>query len=417
MELINTRFVRSLLVMLPLGISLLFTACSGGGDNNGGEYGSADTTISISETFNLNGGAAVLLQAKNKTYTDGAGIGKIIAAGATNPQPENGYTVSTIDIVNDANNSVVATADFASHGLGINATAAQIAAFFETQSNALNATASTMVRLTLSTPAIALGDQFSLDGFTITGNTRSEVMAGIDRLPNITASVDTHSVITVTASDGNDLSLNLNNAASGQTIAIESLLRDISTNNFIVVDSATIGDGQPNTKATIGGSVDVTLDYPLLLKNTGSGNTFGTTIPNVYTSQNAFNPAKPATYNHAGSIAITDSLGNRHTLTEYFVRQDDWGGTNPNRWKVYVLIDGENVGNNDTNDMPAEFDLAFDTNGQLDTTNTDPIEISRWVPLDGNGAPTNAATARITINITGSTEFGGLFALTNVSVN
>jgi len=420
MELISQKnLTRPALTVLPLVFSLLLAACNGGGNNDDNGDGSADTTIGVSETFNLDGGAAVLPQAKNSSHTNGAGIGKIIAANAAGLQPGNGYTASTIDIVNIATNAVVAAADFASHSLGNNPTAAQLAAFFETQSNRLDASASTTIRLTLSTSAIAAGNQFSLNGLTITGTTRSEVMASIDRLPSVTASVDTNGVITVSATDGNDLRLNLNNAASGQTIAIESLLPDTNGGSFIVGDSATIGAGLPNTKATIGGNVEVTLDYPLQLANAGVGNIFGATIPNIYTSQNAFDPTKPATYNHAGSIAITDSLGNTHTLTEYFVRQDDLGGTNPNRWNLYVLIDGKNVGNDDTNGIPtlARFDLAFDSNGQLDTVTTDPIEISQWVPLDSNGNPNNAATARITISITGSTEFGGSFALTNVSVN
>lgn len=415
----NIRLTRTVPIILPLAFSLLFAACGGSSDDDDDEtQGSADTTISISETLNLNSAAPVLLDAQNASFTNGEGIGKIIAANASSPQPGNGYTASTVDIVNTATNSVADTLDFASNSpsLASNATATQIAAFFEIQSDDADASASTVVRLTLSTEAIAFGDQFSLNGTTITGNTRSEVMATIDALPSIVASIDSNGVITVAASDGNDLRLNLDNAAAGQTIGIESLRIGDAVS---VIDSITIGDGQPNTKATIGGVVEVTLNYPLQLANPGSGTIFGMTIPNTYMSQNTFDPTDPDTYNDAGSVMISDSLGNDHTLTQYFVKQDDLAGTNPNRWTMYVLIDGRNVGDDDTggNPLPAAFDLAFDSNGQLDTTTTDSIEISHWVPLDGSGNPNNAATASITIDITGSTQFGGPFALTNVNIN
>lgn len=418
MEFVNDNHLsRPVLAILPLVFSLWVTGCSNSDDDDDSQ-GSADTTISISETFNVDAGASVLLEAHTLSRTNGDGIGSIITANAASPQPGNGYTASTIDIVNGTtNNTVVETVDFAGNGLGLNATAAQLAAFFETQSDYVDATATTSARLTLSTASIAPGDQFSVNGAGIDGNTRSEVMADIHALPNIVASINSDGVITVTVTNGDDLRLNLANASTGQDITVESIQVDHDV--VVVTDSVVVGDGQPSTKATVGGVVEVTLEYPLQLANAGSGNLFGATLPAEYSEQNAFDVDDPETYNDAASVTITDSLGNDHELTQYFVRQDDLAGTQPNRWALIVMIDGRHVGAADTNGMPipARFDIAFDSNGQLDGDAMDEIEISVWEPLDDDGNPNGADTARITIDITGSTQFGGDFSLTNVTVN
>jgi flagellar hook protein FlgE len=412
-----TSRLRFFLLLINLLAGLSLTACGGGNSDDDDSEDSADTAISISETFNIDARDSVLMQAHYESTTNGSAIGEIITAAPASAQPGNGYSASTIDIVNTANNTVIDTIDFATAGLGVDATAAQLAAFFESQNSQLDSTASTTIRLTLSTDAVTVGDQLSVNGASINGNTLSEVMADIDRLPNIVARIDGNSVISVTASDGNDLHVSLGNAAAGQTIGIESLRSDGS--NLIILDSAIIGDGQAAAKATIGGIVELTLDYPLQLANSGSGNIFDSVLSHIYTSQNSFDANDPATYNDAAAINITDSLGNSHEMTQYFVRQDDMGGLYSNRWAMHVLIDGRNVGSPDTNGAPtlAGFDLVFDSSGQLNSTRTDPIEISQWVPVDNGGSPNGAATARIAINIAGSTQFGGPFTLTNVSVH
>lgn len=402
--------------ILATTLGLMLAACGGSSDDDDDSQGTADTTISISETFNLDAGSSVLMQQQYASYTNGSGIGMIFTEDAAGAQPANGYSASTIDIINPVASSVVETLDFTDAGLGNNATAAQLADFFELQNNNIDATATTLARLTLSTNSVTFGDQLTVNGAIVIGNSISEVMADINRLPEISASIDGSGVISVTATDGNDLRINLGNAAVGQTIGIESVQNNDDID--IVIDSATIGDGQTATKATIGGTVTLTLTYPLQLDNAGSGNIFGTTLINAYSGQNSFDATDADTYNHAGSLSLRDSFGNTHEMTQYFVRSDDLGGLYPNRWTMHVLIDGEHVGAADTNGnpMPASFELVFDSNGQLDGTQTDPIAISHWIPRNDSGNPNGAATARITIDIAGSSQFGGAFTLTNVSV-
>jgi flagellar hook protein FlgE len=411
-----TFSAQSNLLLMSFVTCLSIAACNGGGGDDDSS-GSADTTISITETFNVDAGESAVMQAFNTSITNGSGISKIIGANAASPQPGNGYTASTVAILNSTNNSTVDTIDFAANGLSSGATAAQLAEFFEIQNDYIDATAVTIVRLTLSTAAVSVGDQFSVNGSSINGDTRSEVMADINAVPDIDASIDSNGVITVIASDGDDLRLNLGNATAGQTIGIDSLL--INEGTVIVFDSATIGYGQPHAKATVGGVVSIMLDYPLQLASTGISNIFDAVISSSYSVQNEFDVTDPDTYNHAASVALTDSLGNQHQMAQYFVKQDDLAGTAPNRWAMYVLVDEKNVGSPDVNGepTPARFDLAFDSNGQLDPSITDPIEISEWTPLDENGDPNGADSARITIDITGSTQFGGAFSLTNVHVD
>jgi flagellar hook protein FlgE len=73
-------------------------------------------------------------------------------------------------------------------------------------------------------------------------------------------------------------------------------------------------------------------------------------------------------------------------------------GEEANRWNIYVLIDGEDVGDPDPNLPPpansaptrARFDVRFNADGTLNAAGSDAILISNWVPLDGNGEPNGA---------------------------
>jgi len=388
-------------------------------------------TTEIDLSFNIDARKPVLLQQFYNSFTNGsttAGPGHIVGAAAAAAQPGNGFAATTIDIIDTTNTVPTDTIDFtaAAPTLANNATAAQLASYINTQNSNVSATAVTRAHLTLSGVPLTYQDGLLINGNQITGTTVNDVVGSIDRLPGLTASVDTAGVITVTSTAGEDLRIDMTGAdtnGTGKTVDIESFRVDntVPTNPANVpIDTLTIGDGQASTKATIGGDVQVALDYPFQLSNPGVGdNLFGSTIQNVYDSDNDFDPTDPNTYNHATSTTVYDSKGVGHRMSQYFVKLDDQGDAYPNRWSMYVQIDDANVGANDTNGNPtmARYDLVFNRDGSLDSALTDDITIANWTPLgtDGqwNGAEVHPASD-YTIDITGSTQFGGEFAVSNL---
>lgn len=112
----------------------------------------------------------------------------------------------------------------------------------------------------------------------------------------------------------------------------------------------------------------------------------------------AFNLNDPATYHHATSMSVYDSLGNEHTLSMYFVK------TAANTWSVFAANDGTQVG------TAAVGTLNFDSSGNVDaTTTTLPFNLS--LPV------TTGATTPLTVDLdfTGSTQFGSIFGVNELS--
>ncbi len=169
--------------------------------------------------------------------------------------------------------------------------------------------------------------------------------------------------------------------------------------------------------------------------------TFFTEVP-----INAFDPDDPKTFNHATTTPVYDSLGNVHSMRQYFVKQAYDPAdptTSPNHWKMYVQIDGQNVGDPDptlpspqnTVATMASFDVHFTPEGTIDASATDAILISNWTPLGEDGEPVGAlgplnvlqggtipvteppASSNFLIDLEGSTQFGSVFSVEELDQN
>ena len=105
--------------------------------------------------------------------------------------------------------------------------------------------------------------------------------------------------------------------------------------------------------------------------------------------------ANTASYNSSTSMTIYDSLGNAHTMAQYFVK------TAANTWSVYGAVDGTALA------APLGT-LTFSTSGALPTTTT-PFAVS--VPLT-NGAATPLS---FTLDLGSSTQFGSPFSVNSLS--
>jgi len=91
---------------------------------------------------------------------------------------------------------------------------------------------------------------------------------------------------------------------------------------------------------------------------------------------------------------VYDSLGVSHTQTSYFVKT-----ATANEWQVYNYVDGQAVGTPTT--------LTFNDAGALTTPANGQIVMDPFTPTTGAG------TLAMTLDVTGSTQYGEKFALRN----
>jgi flagellar hook protein FlgE len=144
-----------------------------------------------------------------------------------------------------------------------------------------------------------------------------------------------------------------------------------------------------------------TASSPQPTQNLTAGLNLNANLPIVPTAT-TFDPTDSGTYNSSTSTSVYDSLGNAHTATFYFRRQDP---ASLNTWDSYLYIDNAPV----TIGGAASGQLTFDANGALTapaggTLTTDPFNLA-------NGA----APISMVMDFAQTTQFGASFAVNNLS--
>ncbi len=110
-----------------------------------------------------------------------------------------------------------------------------------------------------------------------------------------------------------------------------------------------------------------------------------------------FDPANTNSYNMtSGGVTVYDSLGVSHTQTSYFVKS-----ATPNEWTVHNYVDGVAVGTPTT--------LQFSNTGALVSPADGLVSLDAFTPSSGAGV------LSMTLDITGSTQYGESFALRNTA--
>ena len=277
----------------------------------------------------------------------------------------------------------------------------------------------------------ATANQLRINGIEIVGADITQITSAIDALPGITAS-EALGVISVASTLGDNL---LFTAGSGLTASVTGAGGGGTTNingNF----------SSPVNQATVGGLVNLTLDAGIAISagtTTSAGANLFPSVPALnLVRTNSFDPGDSNTYNDATSVTIFDSLGSRHVMSQYFVKEPP-SLSAPNTWSMYVQIDGENVGDPDplTPNVPTmeRFTLRFFNDGTLDTANSDELLVSNWTPLDADGNPAGALgpltvangastpiptppiSSNFVLDINGSTQSSGEFAVNELEQN
>lgn len=323
-------------------------------------------------------------------------------------------------------------------------TAGEIAAQLS-EYEGVDASATTEVRL-LAQNYVNSGDMdIYINGQVIEANDLEEMVAEINQyqqtsLNSITAEFDTETGnVILTSSTGIDISVRIESPTLTDSLRVQG-----------VRGSAPVvlgGSADAETNARIGGSVDIILNegYTMLEPDpfvAGLFNGLGDDAFEPYTI-NAFNPDDSDTYNETRALRIFDSIGNEHEMRFFYVK-DEPDPDRPNSlstWTVYLQIDGENVGDPDTN-LPfpentqpsmASHKLFFNADGTINEDSTGDFLISNWKPIDPDtGKPTGAYiglpeaqggslpipdpnfNSNFAISFDGTTQYGGTFANNNL---
>ncbi|GAL27493.1 flagellar hook protein FlgE [Vibrio variabilis] len=126
-----------------------------------------------------------------------------------------------------------------------------------------------------------------------------------------------------------------------------------------------------------------------------------------------FDPTDSNSYNHSYTTPVFDSLGNPHTVSQYFVKT-----ANTNEWNLYVYVDGvqadlDGSGTADASDVET---VVFGNDGTLDlgaASNTLTVDGNYNIPV--TLAPV-ASNLDINVNLASITQYGSDFVVSKNSL-
>ncbi|MBU4610503.1 flagellar hook protein FlgE [Achromobacter sp. GG226] len=125
-----------------------------------------------------------------------------------------------------------------------------------------------------------------------------------------------------------------------------------------------------------------------------------------------FNPSVPTSFTNSTPMTVYDSLGNPHSLTQYYVKRPAEDGQS--QWDVYYTVDGKPVapttaaGNGTAatpyTDWQTTARFTFSPDGRLTSDNN----VTLTIPNPG-GDNSPAAQMTVAMDYTGTTSFGSPF--------
>lgn len=120
----------------------------------------------------------------------------------------------------------------------------------------------------------------------------------------------------------------------------------------------------------------------------------------------AFDPTDPTTYNNSTAVTVYDSLGNSHTLQNFFRK------TAANTWNVYTTVDGVS-----TPALPATTAVMTFTGTGVSPTIVPALPSVTFTPMNSATPPAanGAANVTTTIDYSKSTQFGSAFSINSLS--
>lgn len=380
--------------------------------------------------------------------TPGAGgvAGGIFAAPSASvtgiPAADNGYQPQALEVQGPSGATVTFTSE---KGASAAKTASELNAMAGITASARTEATVLLESLDNSAPPVLVpfnndNGNLMLNGVRLSSTTLEGLANEINALttstlPGISATLDANGHLQLQSNIGTDLKFSFVDTGAGAAGTI-SVVGRVGTGAQMLSNFS--------DAVVIGGRIDVVMDegYSILSSTPAVGNIMAPLTLNTFTDVpiNAFDPKNQNTYNEATSAIIYDSLGNQHSLRQYFVKQPydpADPSTSPNHWVMYVQIDGQNVGDPDPTLAPPEntqptmasFNIHFNQDGSLNEMLTDTILISNWMPLGEDGeaigalGPLNVlqggtlpvseppSSSNFEIKLDGSSQYGSKFAV------
>ena len=115
---------------------------------------------------------------------------------------------------------------------------------------------------------------------------------------------------------------------------------------------------------------------------------------------------------------IYDSLGDSHTVTQYFMKDSTAAAVNPNTWRLVTYMDDKPVDIAGGTGTPAGAVLTFDSQGAL-TTQTPATIVTEQLGAAGAGIITNGAdgTQTFEIDFDNITQYAAAFEVNSLAQN
>ncbi|WP_282066458.1 flagellar hook protein FlgE [Vibrio rotiferianus] len=182
----------------------------------------------------------------------------------------------------------------------------------------------------------------------------------------------------------------------GQTLYTRSGVFQTDKNNFVVASNGAQLQGysvDSNNTLMTGTVGDIKVSNASLAAQATSNMdfvaNFDASASKIDSTTFPFNPDDPKSFNSSYTTKVYDSLGNSHTVTQYFTK------TNNNEWQVNVQVDGGTA-------AIASETITFNKDGTLAAPTT-PLNIKFPAP--------GAEEMNIGISLNGSTQFGAAFGV------
>lgn len=181
--------------------------------------------------------------------------------------------------------------------------------------------------------------------------------------------------------------------------------QEIHVSNANIPPMATGKNGAANKNGVAAGlNLDSRATLPAATWTTGA-----TTNPDgtVTITQGTWSP-NVNTYNETTSVDVYDSLGNAHTLSFYFVKNQA-----TNSWQVHANVD--NTSDAFVTGFPKI--IAFNQNGEMQTAMPFDVSIDLAGINKALGLPDNGATTPLTfpVDFSGTTQFASNFTINSLS--
>ncbi len=164
----------------------------------------------------------------------------------------------------------------------------------------------------------------------------------------------------------------------------------------------TVGDSGSWVKNSAGDYVQVSGNYLAdgSADSVGSyaidsdGNLYDLSTETRYDAPVVFDPSDVSTYTNSYTTPVYDSLGNEHTLSQYFVK------TGANSWEIHSIIDGDSSNVTTT-------PVTFDENGNLTSASSYTV----------NASAPGASALNIKVDLAGVSQYGSDFVVSKNSSN